>query len=56
VKQAASETYAARVARGRVPISLSLPAEVVEKLDAFAAKKGMTRSAAVAYLVERASK
>lgn len=53
--QASSESYAARVARGKVPVSLSLPAEVLARLDAYAAKHGLTRSAAVVRLVEAAS-
>lgn len=51
-KQAPSESYAARVARGKVPVSLSLPAEALAKLDAYAEKHGLTRSAAVVRLLE----
>lgn len=51
-KQAPSESYAARVARGKVPVSLSLPADVLARLDAYAAKHGLTRSAAVGRLLE----
>lgn len=46
-KTAPSETYAARVARGRVPVSLSLSAEADALLDELAAKREETRSATV---------
>jgi hypothetical protein len=52
VKQAPSEAYAARVARGRVPVSMSLPVETIAQLDAYAEMHGLTRSAAVVRLVE----
>jgi hypothetical protein len=54
-QQAPSESYAARVARGKVPVSLSLSPDALARLDAYAAKHGLTRSAAVARLVEAAS-
>lgn len=54
-KQAPSESYAARMARGKVPVSLSLPPAALAKLDALAAKHGLTRSATVVKLVEEAS-
>lgn len=50
-KQAPSETYAARVARGKVPVSLSLPSEAADALERLAAARGETKSAIVARLV-----
>jgi hypothetical protein len=42
-----SETYAARVARGRIPRSISLSAEASAILDELAERRGETRSATV---------
>lgn len=57
-KQAPSETYAARVARGRIPVCVSLPEAALEQLDALARRRGETRGetiqAAVLALVQLA--
>lgn len=50
-KQFPSETYAARVRRGRVPVSLSLPREAADRLAEIATATGETKSAVVARLV-----
>jgi len=51
-KQAPSETYAARVARGRVPVSVSLPAAALEQLDALARRRGETRGETIQAAVQ----
>lgn len=51
-KQAPSETYAARAARGRPMVSMSLPQETIAALDALAERWETTRSGAVVRLVE----
>lgn len=40
----ASQSYAARMERGRPRIALSLPQEALDRLDAFALKYGKTRT------------
>ena len=54
-KQAPSETYAARAARGRPQVSMSLPHDTIAALDALAKRWETTRSGAVVRLVERAA-
>lgn len=55
-KQAPSETYAARAARGRPQVSMSLPQETIAALDALAERWDTTRSGAVVRLVEQSTK
>jgi hypothetical protein len=50
-KQFPSETYAARVRRGRVPLSLSVSRAAAERLVALAAASGETKSAVVERLI-----
>lgn len=45
---------AARAARGRPLVTISMAAEVLERLDAIARERGTTRSGAVAMLVRNA--
>lgn len=47
-KQAPSETYAARVARGRVQVTVTLAPASVALLDVMAAHRGQTKSETVA--------
>jgi predicted DNA-binding protein len=50
-QQHPTETYAARLARGKVTVSVSLPADAVEALAEVSARTGETKSAVVARLV-----
>ena len=50
-QQHPTETYAARLARGKVTVSLSLPTAAVDALAEVAARTGETKSAVVARLV-----
>jgi metal-responsive CopG/Arc/MetJ family transcriptional regulator len=45
---------AARVARGRPTVNISLSSEALARLDAIAAERGQTRSGAVEQLVRNA--
>jgi hypothetical protein len=53
-KQNPSETYAARVARGRIPVSLSVSSETVDGLASLSGEWGCTRSAVVERVVREA--
>lgn len=53
VKQLPSETYAARVARGRRPIVLGLPESLITRLDELAGYRGESRANVVAEALER---